>query len=76
MPHTLSALADDPFSQHVVRLFAQLSAMAMLKLHVESCEHGPESNARTPELCGKAVHRARRAFLQRSCFKRSCEPLP
>eukprot|EP00966_Prymnesium_polylepis_P333671 7389116-Prymnesium_polylepis.1 len=33
--HTTTALSDDPFCCYIVRLFSQLSAMAMLKLHLE-----------------------------------------
>ena len=35
VPHTTISLLDDPFCCYIVRLFSQLSAMAMLKLHLE-----------------------------------------
>ena len=56
VPHTGSSLRDDPFCAYTVRLFSQLSAMAMLKLHVESWED-VEKMLKTPPAVNKELGR-------------------
>lgn len=58
VPHTYAKYQRDPFCAYIVRLFSQMSAMAMLKLHLEEdwdrvhemLTHPPAAN---PKLVGR-----------------------